>query len=87
MRRRMAKITGIEPFLLGREASSAKWASLMLVVKVTTSDGIVGWGETVTALRAKAMVMMINNLAKLFVGRNPFDVESNRMEWYRHDFN
>ena len=83
----MAKIASVEPFLLGTESPRAKWASLMVVVKVTTSDGVVGWGETVTAFRAKAMVATVNNLARLMVGRDPFDVESNRAEWYRHDFN
>jgi len=83
----MSKIVSIEPFLLGKEGSAATWASLMIVVKVTTSDGIVGWGETVSALRAKAMVDMVNNVAKLMVGRDPFDVEANRMEWYKQDFN
>ncbi len=83
----MSTISDIEPILVGRESGSATWASMMLLVKVTTSDGLVGWGETVTAMRAKPMVEMVKNISRLMKGRSIFDLESNRMEWYRQDFN
>jgi len=80
-------ISSIEPILLGKEVESAKWASMMVLVKVTTSDGVVGWGETVTALRAKPITYMVNNIARIMKGRDPFSFESNRLEWYKQDFN
>lgn len=83
----MTTISSVEPILLGKETESATWASLMVLVKVTTTDGLVGWGETVTALRSKSMVGMVNNISRLMKGRDPFDLESNRLEWYKQDFN
>ena len=83
----MAKISNVEVFLLGKEVAAATWASLMVLTKVTTSDGVVGWGETVAALRADAMKAMGRKVGKVYVGKDPFDVEGNRREWYKHDFN
>ena len=40
----MTKISEIEAYILGKEVTSAQWASLMVLVKVTTEDGKVGWG-------------------------------------------
>ncbi|NON62977.1 mandelate racemase/muconate lactonizing enzyme family protein [Acidianus sp. RZ1] len=83
----MGKIVSIEPFLLGKQTTSAQWASLMVLVRVTTSDGQVGWGETVTALRSKTMVESVRSISRIFIGKDPFNVEKNRLEWYKHDFN
>lgn len=83
----MDKIRNIDVFLLGKEVTEAKWASLMVLVKVTTDDGKVGWGETVTALRANAVVNMVKSVSRVFIGKDVFNVEKNRLEWYKHDFN
>ncbi|BFH74834.1 mandelate racemase/muconate lactonizing enzyme family protein [Sulfurisphaera javensis] len=83
----MTKISSVEAFLLGKEIISAKWASLMVLVRVTTTDGKVGYGETVSALRAEAVLSFINKIDKVMKGRDVFDLEKNRMEWYKQDFN
>lgn len=83
----MDRIKNIDVYLLGKEVTEAKWASLMVLVKVTTDDGKVGWGETVTALRANAVVNMVKNISRVFIGKDVFNVEKNRLEWYKHDFN
>jgi len=83
----MSKISEIEAYILGREITSAQWASLMVLVKVTTSDGKVGWGETVSALRAEAVINFIKKINKVLKGNDVFNVEKNRLEWYKHDFN
>ncbi len=83
----MDKIRNIDVFLLGKEITEAKWASLMVLVRVTTDDGKVGWGETVTALRANAVVNMVKSVSRVFIGKDVFNVEKNRLEWYKHDFN
>jgi len=41
----------------------------------------------VAALRADAMKAMVRKVGKVYVGKDPFDVEGNRREWYKHDFN
>ncbi|MEM3802269.1 MAG: mandelate racemase/muconate lactonizing enzyme family protein [Saccharolobus sp.] len=83
----MTKISEIEAYILGKEVTSAQWASLMVLVKVTTEDGKVGWGETVSALRAEAVVNFVKKVNKILKGKDVFDVEKNRLEWYKHDFN
>ncbi|MEM0304733.1 MAG: mandelate racemase/muconate lactonizing enzyme family protein, partial [Saccharolobus sp.] len=83
----MTKISEIEAYILGKEVTSAQWASLMVLVKVTTEDGKVGWGETVSALRAEAVVNFVKKINKILKGKDVFDVEKNRLEWYKHDFN
>jgi L-alanine-DL-glutamate epimerase-like enolase superfamily enzyme len=46
-----------------------------ILVKVTTSDGVVGWGETYGICAPKAVVAIIEDLlAPEVVGRDPFDV-------------
>ncbi|QXJ27963.1 D-xylonate dehydratase L-arabinonate dehydratase [Saccharolobus shibatae B12] len=83
----MTKISEIEAYILGKEVTSAQWASLMVLVKVTTSDGRVGWGETVSALRAEAVANFVKKINTVLKGSDVFNVEKNKLEWYKHDFN
>ena len=83
----MTKISEIEAYILGKEITSAQWASLMILVKVTTSDGRVGWGETVSALRAEAVANFVKKINTVLKGSDVFNVEKNKLEWYKHDFN
>ncbi|MEM3515986.1 MAG: mandelate racemase/muconate lactonizing enzyme family protein, partial [Saccharolobus sp.] len=46
------KIKEIEPILLtSKEKGSATWASTMILVRVVTDNGMVGYGEAVPTLR------------------------------------
>ncbi|BAB67683.1 mandelate racemase/muconate lactonizing enzyme family protein [Sulfurisphaera tokodaii] len=83
----MTKISDVEAILLGKEITSAKWASLMVLVRVVTTDGRIGYGETVTALRANAVVDLVKKINKVMKGKDVFDLEKNKMEWYKQDFN
>ncbi|TRM80066.1 mandelate racemase, partial [Sulfolobus sp. D5] len=83
----MTKISEIEAYIIGREVTSVQWASLMVLVKLTTTDGRVGWGETVSALRAEAVSSFVKKINKVLKGKDVFDIEKNRFEWYKHDFN
>src|SRR5579875_1127061 len=83
----MTKISEIEAYILGKEVTSAQWASLMVLVRVTTNDGRVGWGETVSALRAEAVANFVKKINTVLKGNDVFNVEKNRLEWYKHDFN
>lgn len=48
-----------------------------LVVKITTKDGVIGWGETYGLVAPKAVAELINDLLVNFlVGRDPFDVSA-----------
>ena len=46
------KIRSVEPLELAAPAGepSSPWGSTILLVKVTTADGAVGWGEAPTTL-------------------------------------
>ena len=81
-------VAEVEPYLLsGGSEDPAAWASTVLLVKVVTKDGRVGWGETLTSIRAPSVVAMVRTLAKAMRGRDVHNVEANRLFWYRLDFN
>ena len=85
----MSTILEVEPHILHRpgEEGSAPWASYVLLVKVTTKDGRVGWGETLSSIRVNSVAKMVKVLSSVMRGRDVFNVEGNRLEWYRQDFN
>lgn len=46
-----------------------------VLVKVTTEDGIVGWGECTRAADVPGIESAVNAMAPLVVGRNAWDRE------------
>ncbi len=82
----MSKIQKIEPIVLGERSGPATWASLMILVKVETSDGMVGYGEAVPTLRIGPVLESIKEVSKVYVGRDAFEIETNMKEWEKHDF-
>ncbi len=82
----MSKIQKIEPIVLGEKSGPATWASLMILVRVETSDGMVGYGEAVPTLRIGPVVESIREVSKVYVGKDPFEIEANMKEWEKHDF-
>lgn len=81
------KIQEIEPIVLtSKEKGGATWASTMIVVKVTTSNGAVGYGEAVPTLRIISVYNAIKQVSKAFIGKEVEEVEKNYHEWYRQDF-
>jgi galactonate dehydratase len=57
-----------------------------IFVKVTTDDGIVGWGEATTEWRTRAVVGAVEDLASLVVGHDPFATERLWQSLSRHGF-
>ena len=82
------KITGVEVYQLGEPSSqgSATWAGNSIILKLTTSDGTVGYGEAVPTLRVQPVIQSLHEVARVFKGRDPLDMERNNHEWYKHDF-
>jgi len=81
------KIADVEIFQLGKEVAHGQtWASSAIILKLTTSDGTVGYGEAVPTLRVQPVIASLNEVARVYRGRDPFDTERNRWEWYRNDF-
>jgi gluconate dehydratase (EC 4.2.1.39)/galactonate dehydratase (EC 4.2.1.6) len=66
----MSKIQNIEPIVLGEKSGPATWASLMILVRVETSDGMVGYGEAVPTLRVGPVVESIREVSKVYVGKD-----------------
>jgi galactonate dehydratase len=82
----MTNIKNIDIYELGQEKGSATWASTMILVKVTTDDGYVGYGEAVPTLRVLPVIESLREISRVYIGKDPFNVEKNRREWYKHDF-
>ena len=82
----MSKIQKIEPIVLGERTGPATWASLMILVRVETSDGMVGYGEAVPTLRVGPVVESVKEVSKVYLGKDVFDIEANMKEWEKHDF-
>ena len=85
----MPEISEVEPVILYNPKSDdpAPWASYMVLVKVVTKDGRVGWGETLSSIRVNALVQLVKVLSSVMKGRDVFNLEGNRLEWYKQDFN
>ncbi|HEV7977952.1 galactonate dehydratase [Amycolatopsis sp.] len=60
------KITGIETFLV-----APRW----LFLKVSTDEGISGWGEPVVEGRAETVRAAVHELADLVIGQDPLRIE------------
>lgn len=81
------KISDVEIYQLGKEVAHGQtWASSAILLKLTTDDGTVGYGEAVPTLRVQPVVASLKEVARVYKGRDPFDVERNRWEWYKNDF-
>lgn len=74
------KIDAVETIVVN--AGMRNW----IFVKVTTDDGIVGWGEATTEWRTRAVVGAVEDLAPLLIGSDPFVIERLWQSLSRHGF-
>lgn len=82
------KITDIDVFQLGQAsgAGGATWASNSIILRLTTSDGLQGYGEAVPTLRVQPVIRSLHEVARVYKGKDPLDVEANIHEWHKQDF-
>ncbi len=82
------KISNVEIYQLGERASgtSATWAGNSIILKLTTSNGLVGYGEAVPTLRVQPVIEALREVARVYSGKNPMNVVENMHEWHKHDF-
>lgn len=81
------KIQSVEPLVLtSREKGAPTWASYAILVKVTTSNGLVGWGEAVPTLRVLSVVGAVRQVSSFMRGRDYHRTRENYLEWFRQDF-
>lgn len=71
------KITDIKTFIM--DAYRTNWT----FIKVETDEGIYGWGEASLGTQEMALSGCVEDLKRLVVGRNPFEIEKMRFEVYR----
>jgi galactonate dehydratase len=71
------KITGMESFFV-----KPRWHFL----KVSTDEGICGWGEPIVEGRARTVAMAVKELEPVLIGQNPLEIERIWTETYRGTF-
>ncbi|NJN83342.1 MAG: hypothetical protein HC802_14365 [Caldilineaceae bacterium] len=58
----------------------------MRLVKITTDNGIVGWGETTLEGKPKSTWAAVEELAEYFIGKDPLRIEHHWQHVYRSAF-
>lgn len=58
----------------------------MRLVKITTDNGLVGWGETTLEGKPKSTWAAVDELAEYFVGKDPLRIEHHWQHVYRSAF-
>ena len=71
------KIAKIEQFFPRRR---------MRLVKITTDNGLVGWGETTLEGKPMSTIAAVNELAEYLTGKDPLRVEHHWQHIYRSAF-
>ena len=71
------KITGLETFIV-----APRWCFL----KITTDEGLVGWGEPVLEGRAHTVAAAVEELADYLIGEDPLQIERHWQTLYRGGF-
>lgn len=56
------------------------------LVKITTDNGLVGWGETTLEGKPQSVVAAVEELAQYFVGKDPLRIEHHWQHVYRSAF-
>ncbi|MDH2902257.1 MAG: mandelate racemase/muconate lactonizing enzyme family protein [archaeon] len=81
------KITDIEIYQLGEKSGGgATWASNSIILKLTTSNGVIGYGEAVPTLRVQPVIQSLKEVARVYSGKDPLNVVENMHEWHKQDF-
>ena len=82
------KITNVDIYQIGVAGpiGSAAWAANSIILKLTTSDGLVGYGEAVPTLRVQPVIESLREVSRVYMGKDPLEVERNWHEWHKHDF-
>ncbi|MCL4323587.1 MAG: mandelate racemase/muconate lactonizing enzyme family protein [Candidatus Thermoplasmatota archaeon] len=82
------KIKEIEIYNVSERSSekSSPWSSTMIIVKVTTSGGIVGYGESPTTFMTLPVKESVEEVKRVFLNKDVNEVNKNVTEFYKHSF-
>lgn len=85
------KVVSVEPFIVSvpyrhREVSSvvARDGVTDVLVKVTTDDGVEGWGEACSGADVVSVEAALRAMIPFVAGRDPWNREAMRADLYRH---
>ncbi len=83
----MSKIVNADIIELGEEGEkSSPWSSTILVIRLTTSDGLVGYGEAPTTLMTRPVYEEMKEVSRIYVGKEVNNIEANYLEFYKNSF-
>ena len=68
------------------EEGSSPWSSTVVLVKVTTADGAVGWGEAPTTLMTHPVRTSVGEVARFYEGHELHDHPAALREFERYSF-
>ncbi len=82
------KIQSVEPIEVAAPADelSSPWSSTVILVKVTTSNGAVGWGESPTTLMTHPVRESVREVARFYEGRDLSEHHAALREFERYSF-
>ena len=82
------KIRTVEPIEVAAPADerSSPWSSTVILVKVTTANGAVGWGEAPTTLMTHPVRESVLEVARFYEGRELADHSHALREFERYSF-
>jgi gluconate/galactonate dehydratase len=82
------KIRSVEPIVTGSPQGepSSPWSSTMVLVRVTTSTGAVGWGEAPTTLMTRPVRESVHEVARFYEGRPLEEQHRSFAEFCRYSF-
>ncbi len=84
----MTKIKEIEMFELGesKEKSTTPWSSTILISRITTDDGVVGYGEAPTTLMTLPVLEQMREISRIIKNKDPTELNQIFTDVYRHSF-
>jgi len=83
----MAKIKDIDIFELGENGeNSSPWGSTLLILRLVTSDGEVGYGEAPTTLMTRSVYEQMREVKRVFINKDVEEIRRNYLEFYKHSF-
>ena len=82
------KIRSVEPIEVAAPAGerSSPWSSTVVLVRVTTADGAVGWGQAPTTLMTHPVRESVREVARFYEGHDVDDRQRCFEEFHRYSF-
>ena len=85
MSSRIKKVDILELGEKNKEISSP-WSSTILLVRLTSEDGLVGYGEAPTTFMTMPVKESMEEVKRIFLGADFFNIERNIKDFYRNSF-